>query len=437
MNKIKIFTILIILLSAKATFSQEVISLEEAVLKTLSKNYSIQMTKNMAKAADNAATIGNAGFLPTVEATGGYDFTRNNTNLEFAGGIPPVDREGAQSTNLRAGVVASYTIFNGLATIYNYDRLKTQKNLADIETKITAEATVIQVVNTYLDLINLKEIVKINEENLALSKDRLRLAEENFKYGVSNRVDFLNAEVDFNNDSILLIESQLNYEIALRELSYLMGDETIRDNFEIVSEISLNDEVNFADKRQAALNNNVQILESLMSISLADTDLKAARSPYMPRLATQVGYNYNEQQSDVGILLSNKNRGINAGLTLQWNLFDGGKKNIMLKNAKLQLDNNQLMLQDAKRFIDKDFSNAYSFYLKNIAKLKVEEKNIKSAELNFERSNELYKLGKINSTQLREAQLNLLKSKSGLINAMVEAKKAEYEILRVAGDLLK
>jgi outer membrane protein TolC len=435
--KIKyIFSIIFFLLVIK-TNGQEIIKLEDAVLRTLSKNYAIQMTKNKGQVAENNATIGNAGLLPSVNANGSYDFTKNNTNLEFAGGIPPVDQKGAESTNLRGSIIASYTIFDGLATIYNYQKLKTLKNLAEVETKITAEAIIIQVVNTYLDLIKLKVGLDLSKENLSISKDRVKLAKENFQYGNTNRVDYLNAEVDYNNDSINLIQSQLDYEMALRELSYLMGDDKIREDFEIETSISLNDDINFADKRNAALSNNVQILESLMNISMSDYDLKTARSPYMPRLVAQGGYSISEQQSDVGILLSNKNAGINAGLTLSWNLFDGGKKNIMLSNAKIQLENNQIMLNEAKRNIDKGFSNAYSYYLKSKAKLAVEQKNIETAELNFERTNELFKMGKLNTTQFREAQLNLMRSKNGVINAMVDAKKAEYEILRVSGELLK
>jgi outer membrane protein len=416
---------------------QEIVKLEDAVLRTLSKNYVIQMTKNVGQIADNNATIGNAGLLPTVNANGSYDFTKNNTNLEFAGGIPPVDQKGAESTTMRGSIIASYTIFDGLATIYNYQKLKTLKNLADVETKITAEAIIIQVVNTYLDLIKLKVGLDLSKENLSISKDRLNLAKENFQYGNTNRVDYLNAEVDYNNDSITYIQAQLDYEMALRELSYLMGDEKINENYEIEPNISLSDEINFTEKREAALNNNVQILESLMNISLSDYGLRTARSPYLPRLVAQGGYSISEQQSDVGILLSNKNAGINAGLTLSWNLFDGGKKNIMLSNAKIQLENNQIMLNEAKRNIDKSFSNAYSYYLKSKAKLAVEQKNIVTAELNFERTQELFKMGKLNTTQFREAQLNLLRSKNGVINAMVDAKKAEYEILRVSGELLK
>ena len=68
--------------------------------------------------------------------------------------------------------------------------------------------------------------------------------------------------------------------------------------------------------------------------------------------------------------------------------------------------------------------------------LKAQEKNVVTAQNNFERTEERYKLGQITSIEFRTAQINLINSKTALNNAKFDAKIIELNLLQLSGDIL-
>jgi outer membrane protein TolC len=67
----------------------------------------------------------------------------------------------------------------------------------------------------------------------------------------------------------------------------------------------------------------------------------------------------------------------------------------------------------------------------------MEKENVETAELNVQRAREQLKLGQITSVEFRQAQLNLLASKNRINSAQFNLKKAEYQLIRLSGGLVK
>ena len=55
---------------------------------------------------------------------------------------------------------------------------------------------------------------------------------------------------------------------------------------------------------------------------------------------------------------------------------------------------------------------------------------------NFDRSEERFKLGQITSLEFRQAQINLINSKTSLNNAKFDAKLIELQLLQLSGDIM-
>src|SRR5690606_4477603 len=80
-------TLLLLMLPAVA-HAQDVLTLEEAIGQALEQNYAVRTARNAAEIAANDATLGNAGFLPTVSLNAGYNGSLSNTRQEFVNGDP-------------------------------------------------------------------------------------------------------------------------------------------------------------------------------------------------------------------------------------------------------------------------------------------------------------------------------------------------------------
>ena len=93
-ENIKIIIAAVILFSG-SLFGQELLTPQDAVKIALENNYSIKIASNNKDIADNNASVGNAGFLPTLDASGSYSRSSNDTKQNYANG-QTVDVKGAE-----------------------------------------------------------------------------------------------------------------------------------------------------------------------------------------------------------------------------------------------------------------------------------------------------------------------------------------------------
>ena len=130
------------------------------------------------------------------------------------------------------------------------------------------------------------------------------------------------------------------------------------------------------------------------------------------------------------------NNGLEAGLNLSWNVFDGGFTKTRVANSKIMLDTQEILQQQQFETLENVLKNRSEEYTNKLFILKAQEQNVETNQNNFERSVEQYKLGQINSIDFRLAQVNLLNAQTDLTNTMYETKFIELELLQLTGQLL-
>lgn len=434
-NKILIsfFTLLGCFLTA---ISQEVLTLEEAIKQALDKNHGILVVKNNLKVAENKATIGNAGMLPTVAISGNTNLNVSNTKLEFAGGLPPVEREGAQSSQLNANIALNYVLFDGLAMFHTYDLLKIDEEKSRLETRIQIENTILSVANAYYEIARWQSQKEVWQEAVQISKKRYQRAQTYNEFGGNSKVEVLSAQVDLHTDSVNLLNANLSLNRSIRKLNFLLNKNT--DDYYLVSnKVEVNQMPAFPELFTQASNNNAALLNAKYNELAADKRLKQLSGNLYPRLAVNAGYGFSSSATEAGIVLSNQNVGPSVGLTLQYSIFEGGKKQIERQNAKILMENAVINSQALEKQMQMELTNAYDLYEYQNQVIELENINVQTAQLNFERTKELFELGKVTNTQFRDAQLNLVRAKTQIANANYLLKLSELDLIRISGTLLQ
>ena len=131
-----------------------------------------------------------------------------------------------------------------------------------------------------------------------------------------------------------------------------------------------------------------------------------------------------------------KSSGLNAGVNFTWNVFDGGVTKTRISNVKITLQNEEILQQQQEETLKNNLRNTFDNYQNQLFILKSQEKNVVTAQNNFERTEERFKLGQISSIEFRTAQINLINSKTALNNAKFDAKIIELNLLQISGDIL-
>jgi len=126
---------------------------------------------------------------------------------------------------------------------------------------------------------------------------------------------------------------------------------------------------------------------------------------------------------------------MNAFLNLSVDLFSGFRKITNLQNAHISLKSQNEVHDRTVASLETEVMNAFATYKNARFTVEVEEKNLKTVKLNFDRTQDLFQLGQVTTTQFREAQLNWVKAQLRLINEKYTAKFAEIELYRLSGTL--
>ena len=438
-NSILVF----VFLSVLQGISQEVLTKKEALEITLENNFGIKVANNNLEVAKNNSSVFNSGYLPTASINSGADYRRNNQTIVFTDPDSGEDLErvgnGVVTKAYNASLDINYTIFDGLGRKYNYKQLKETYSLSELQVKETIENTYLQLFTVYFQIARLSENTSNLEEALTISKTRLERAKYQYEYGQSTKLELLNAEVDINNDSITLINSRQQLANAKRGLNVVLGVE--KDvNYQVETLVDFNIMMNFEELQQKTLANNSVLKQNEKNIAISEFNIKVNQSDYLPSLNFNTSYGFNRTENEnlvnpFGARLITTD-GLNAGLSLSWSLFDGGSRKVNVANAKIALENQQILLEEQKVTINNSLKNTFENYQNQLFIITAQEKNVITAQNNFDRSEAGYKLGQITSIEFRQAQINLINSKTAYNNAKFDAKLIELQLLQLSGDLL-
>lgn len=444
MNMKYIKLIVLLILSVNLANSQENLSMKDAIKLALEHNYSIKIVKTSSDISKNNVDIGNAGMLPSINAQGGATYSLTNIDMDLAvgarntsdttggGGIMKISQDNSASKNYNAGINLNWTIFDGFAMFISYDKFEELRDKSEIEVQLAIEGLVKNLVNTYYQAANLKENLEILKKNIEISRDRFNRMEDKAKLGIALKIEVLKAQVDLNNDSTMFMQTELTYNTMLRQLDYLIGSD-LSKKYTLDSKIDFVNMPDFENLKTNLFAKNSSINQAIAQKNISELDYKMINSSYFPRVNFSTGYTYTKQTNDAGFMLSNASNGFNVGLNFSWNLFNGNKNKIQSQNAELLVKINDLKYNDIKKQMELSLNNSYDQYLKRKEILDLSKANIQTAEQNFRRSSELYKLGKLTSVDFRESQINLLRAKFSLNQAGVQVKLSEVEILILSG----
>jgi outer membrane protein TolC len=431
-----VFTLSTSAIAQPDSIPADTVSLSQAVGLALEKNHNIIIARNQAQIDENSATLGNAGYFPSLSATSSYSESIENTRLNFSGSTPDTNRTGSRSNQLNAALSFQYTLFDGFGNSYRLRSLKTQADIGSIQSRLQIETTLLNVIRQYLEVIAQSELTQINKEAVNISKQRYERAQQQYKMGGRTKVNLLNAEVALNQDSVRYVESRANLQDSKRNLQVLLGNNPSK-SINVKSQIDINKEINLQDLLQTALNNNASLVTSELRTEQAELSLKQSRASKYPQLNAEASYSYTRSESEANLLTFQETDGFTGGISLSFNIFDGFRRNIEVQNAKIRVKNSVQRRRQAEKELRRDVRNVYENYQTNLFLLDKQRLNVETAELNFSRTQQAFKLGQVSNTEFREAQLNLLRARQELVNLRINAKLSEVELLQLGGRLIR
>ena len=432
-----ILTVSIVSILSTNGFSQQLMSLEDALSLTLKENISVKIKTNELDQIKNYEKVGVLGTLPRIIVNGSASGNKGTSSLEFAtDDFPTLEDAESESKSIGGNVGINYNLFNGLGSIYTYQKLKKQTDLKSTELSIQIEQVLLKTAKEYFDIAYLQENYNIIKELLDISKERYNRIKVQNEFGNASKLDLLSAEIDLNNDSINLMNIEFELQIAKNQLNQTLNRDLAYD-FLVENKVEINRDLNYSDLNQETQKNNNNVLLGQYMLDISKKDKKINAVSILPRIEISAQYGYNQTESNTSIILDQTSLGLTGFLNFSWDIFDGLAKNKITQNTRIQIESNKLELQSIKQEIQKEFNASYKQYENSINLIDIEKRNQSTSEKFFERAKEQFYQGQLSRNDFRLAQIDLSASKNRLNQTLYNAKIAELNLYRLSGKIIQ
>lgn len=206
----KIIYLIIIIVSLKGYTQNQLdqsYSLEACISIALENNLDLKSTHLNENSANVNYQQSKANLLPSIN--GNFNLGVNNGRS-----IDPFTNDfiNQELTFSNLGLSLDVTIFNGFRLLNTLKQNRLNNKASELETEAAKQDLVLNVTLAYLQVLNAKAILELNEARLEATKKQLKIQEGFYENEFGNPADYADILGQVANDetSILISESELN-----------------------------------------------------------------------------------------------------------------------------------------------------------------------------------------------------------------------------------
>jgi outer membrane protein TolC len=297
------------------------------------------------------------------------------------------------------------------------------------------ESVLADVVITYYAVARQQQQLQVFQEAVAISEERLRIAELRLELGSASDLEVRQARVDLNADRAAVLRQEVTLANTKATLNRLLARRDASTAFNVADSIDVALDLQQQTLLAIAEERNPVLRRARRAERVAGWERQEIRSERLPTVDASVGYGYARSESESGFLQSSRSYDFTYGLALSFDVFDGLNRRRRLENASVRQRTAELVVDDVQTQLTVDMTSAYTNYRNRLELIALERENLDATAANVDIALERFELGEITSVELREVQEQLIQAESRLLAAQFEAKQAEVTLLQLSGQL--
>ena len=394
---------------------QHNITLQRAKLQQLSAKEDVSQSKAALLPSLNASTSHNLGYRPWQDS-GITTVTNGTVNTK-------VDKA---SYNGSYGLNASWTVWNGNRNRNQVKLNRLTEEQAELEIQETANSIQEKIAQLYVQILYLKEAVKVNEASLETSRKNEERGREMVEVGKMSKADLAQLSAQRSNDEYNIVSAQAqveNYKLQLKQLLEILGDEAFDvatpDAAMTTNEMALADVPALMSVYEQALATRPEIQSAEMAVKSSDVSIDIAKAGRMPTVSLQASASAstnslaNNDWSDQ--MKSNFNTG--AGVSVSVPIFDQRQTKTNVNKARIQRESNLLALQDQQKQLYQTIENYWLDATTNQQKFRAAMATVESEQQSYDLLQEKFNVGLTNIVELMAGKDKLLVAKQNQLQS--------------------
>ncbi|WP_200762275.1 TolC family protein [Nitrosophilus alvini] len=342
------------------TVNINAITLDEAIETALKKSPEILIQKQKLLEAHQEKRVKKAQNFGKINAVGSY--TRYNIPRTLTPIVPPITPDVVSSREISsAGLIYEVLLFNGFADVSSVDIAELGKKISNINLSLTKEQLIYNIKSLYFKIVSLK-----NQKTSAISYQRAleklyKDVKKEVEVGKKAKIDLLKVSSELENASFNVKSIENSIKTLKAKLASIIGVDEI-DDVE-----SVNDDEKFS--ANVDLRNSYTYKKAKFEAQKSKKAIRKAKSLYFPKIGLNTYYGSNFAKGIQEELWQ-------AGININWRLYDFGYKDAQLQKAKIAHMVSKLRLKNTELKLKSDIIDANNRISTAIAKVQSAKKQL-------------------------------------------------------------
>lgn len=414
---------------AQPAFTGPKTTLQQAVGNGVKTNPEYGVVANNRRAIDEELNQAKSLYRPSVDLRGdtGYEYTDDPATR-----VP--GRRGGDDESLwryEAGVTLTQMLFDGWGARYENSRQKARVLSASNRVLEASELIGLSIVESYLEVMRQREILKIARQNVAQHMSILEQITDSSQVGRSTQADSEQARARLA--AARAQEASIRESLRTAEAAYIREVGEVPQNLVMPAIPHERLTANVEAEVKSALAQNPTIAISEADIQVAGEEIKGSQSVFYPQLDLQL----NGRQGDNLGGVEGRNTSATALVVMNWNLYRGGGDTARVR----ELMNREAQAKEARAHTAREIeSDVRSTWARMVAAGERANQFAAQADANTEVVRaylDQFDLNRRTLLDVLDSQNELFVSRTNAVNAEFLEMFAVYRLLALKGELLK
>jgi outer membrane protein TolC len=408
------------------------LDLKEALRLAWKANPNLQISRLQALIAGEQIVRARSGLLPQVNSL--TTQTIYDDPLKFKIGVSAPGMPGGVSfpqTNRNFWgnqTTINQLLFDFWGTPSKYQAAIMGHKASLLDTAQTRDNVFLTVAQGYFKTLRAKKLVEVAQQTVFDLKQHLKIAQDQYQFGVVTFNDVLQAKVSLADAEQNLIVAQTDYidtRSALNKVLMLpvTAPTVLKDENVVIKSWGL------GQATDAALKQRSDLKASVDRIRQQEKTVTETRAQYFPKFSVQGGYFYQVNNATVN------DSQWSLIFAMNWNIFSGLDTKAAVSQAKLKVEQLQEQHKDLNEQVQLDVQNAHLKVKETLDRIKTTETAVTQGMENLRLNEERYKESVGTATDVIDAETLLTRTRVNYWAAVYDHQMAKSQILWAVGSI--
>jgi outer membrane protein len=325
--------------------------------------------------------------------------------------------------------------------IFNRDVLLAKKTRGDVllqanqNTSFNKTDLAVNVSKAFYDVLTTSQQIRVSEEDIVRLERSLRDAQNQYKSGVADKIDYKRATISLNNTKA---SKKSNEEVLKGKIEFLkslmgypLGNELKID----YDTLQMEREILLDTLQTPEVASRIEFQQLTTQKRLLESNLRYNKMSFLPTIAANGAYNLNYQNNQFGDLYRNNYPNSFAAVTLTLPLYQGGKRKANINSAEWQVKRVDLDMTNLKLNVNSEYTNALSYYKGSLANLISQKENVELAREVYDVIQLQYKSGIKTYLEVVTSETDLRLARINYYNALYQVLANKIDVQKALGQL--